>query len=71
MKHSVRQGCPLLPLLFIIALDALSSILHNKANLGRIEGVKFDEINEHNIHSFYADDIRLILRVDEAMIHRC
>lgn len=71
IKRSVRQDCPLSPLPFVIALDALSNMLHNAKDCDQIVGVKFWETDVHNLHSFYADDIHLIVKACPRMISTC
>lgn len=71
IRRSVKQGCLLSPLLFVIALDALSRIIQNEAEQGTITGVEIEELGIINAHSFYADDVRLIVSAQMPTINQC
>jgi hypothetical protein len=58
----VRQGCPLSPFLFIIALDALSRMFQNALDTKTVEGVLLKPTNMEVMHSLYADDVSLVVR---------
>jgi Reverse transcriptase (RNA-dependent DNA polymerase) len=61
IRQSVRQGCPLSPLLFVLAMDALSLMLQDSLDKGTLQGVKFPRIGIHNAHTLYADDVSLVI----------
>lgn len=58
---SIRQGCLLFSLLFVIVMDVLSNMLTKVIKKLRIRGVSFDELDYEIGHGIYADDIHLII----------
>jgi hypothetical protein len=52
------------PVLFIIVMDSLSHALQNPLERGEIKGVVVEPIRQEGLHSFYADDVALIVRDD-------
>lgn len=66
LARSVRQGCPLPPLLFIMAIDVLSLMLQQALDSGKIEGVRFPKVGIQMLHNFFADDVFMIIR---ALLH--
>lgn len=71
LKRSVRQGCPLSPLLFNLAFDALSLML-NRAIANRfIVGVEFPSIGLSTLHTMFADNLSLIIRAVMLYVIRC
>lgn len=71
LLRSVRQGCPLSPLLFLIAIDALSVLINQEVLVGRIEGVRIPEIDLHLAHNLFADDLTLLIQAELLYIRRC
>lgn len=51
LPHSVRQGCPLSPLFFILAFDVLNLHLNSTISENRSVGVQFLEVSIHNLHN--------------------
>lgn len=49
----------------------LGNILHAAKDTWNIIGVQFREVDFHNLHNFYVDDIHLIMKADEHMISTC
>jgi len=61
VQRSLRQGCPLAPLLFIILMDALHDGLENNPFTGKQHGCKLTHsIGIHSLSSIgYADDTEI------------
>lgn len=62
LSRSVRQGCPLSPLLFILAFDPLNAILKDAIIRGTIVGVRFPKHDLHLLQNMFADDLYLLIR---------
>lgn len=60
MEWSVRQGCPLSPLLYLIAANALSILLIEVGDQGRIKAVLVPENGEMVNHAQFVDDTSII-----------
>ena len=60
MSKGVRQGDPLSPFLFIIAMEGLSVAMKIAMDKGIYEGIKFSQSNICLSHLFYADDALFI-----------
>lgn len=62
LTRLVRQGCPLSPLLFILAFDLLSLLLTRAVDRGEIVGVNFPNVGIKSLQNLYADDIYAVIR---------
>lgn len=70
LVRSNRQGCPLSPLLFIIAIDVLSECISQDVSSNLIQGVVLPKTNLHQVQNFYADDVDLVIKADlDIMLH--
>lgn len=56
---SIRQGCPLSALLFVVAMDVLSNMLTTTVIEGHMHGVSFLQLDYQIDHCIYVDDIHL------------
>ncbi|GJT51648.1 putative RNA-directed DNA polymerase, eukaryota, reverse transcriptase zinc-binding domain protein, partial [Tanacetum coccineum] len=57
IKCGLRQGDPLSPLLFILAMEGLHGAMSNTVNSGLIRGIKLGSSYITLSHLFYADDV--------------
>lgn len=62
LARSVCQGCPVSPLLFILAFDVLSALLQKAIDDWKIVGVIFPSTGTIPLHNMYADDTSLVMR---------
>lgn len=63
---AVRQGCPLSPLIFIFAMQALSNCINFELRSGSLQGVHIPHLHLDYIQATYADDTHLTLAIDLA-----
>lgn len=64
LARSVRQGCPLSPLVFILTFDNLSLMLSEAMTKQRIRGVDFPEVGIKNLLTMYVDETSVLMRAD-------
>lgn len=62
LKRSVRQGCPLSPLMFILAFDVHSLHLQSAMVSQTIQSVTFARIGVRTLHNMFVDDLAAIIR---------
>lgn len=67
----VRQGCPLSPLIFILAFDTLSLMINDAVNKGKLAGVSFPNSGVSNVQTFHADDVGLVIRALMCYVLEC
>lgn len=61
LKRSIHQGCPLSPLLYLIVANALSSLITEAVDQGRIRGVSIVETEDQYTHGQFVDDTSMII----------
>lgn len=58
-QRRLRQGDPLSPYLFILAMDVLSYLINRSVEEGRLEGFQLARTGPILTHFFFADDALL------------
>ena len=64
LSRSIRQGCPLAPLLYSIASDGLTWLVQDKMDKGKIKGIKID-VKEQVCFELFADDTNALAANEE------
>ena len=68
ITRSVRQGCPLAPLLFALVTEPLIRSLYKAQQEGLVSGVRIG--NSHLLTKMFADDTVLFLEASEAKVKK-
>lgn len=71
IRCSVRQGCPLSPLLFIIAMGSLYQMVDRAEANDHIIGFRWEALNIRYTISMYDNDVMLLLKVELPNILAC
>lgn len=64
ITQCIRQGCPLSPILFVLAAHALSHCVLQAQDEGTLRGVSILEINLHYVMAAYVDDTHFLLHAN-------
>lgn len=64
LARSVRQGCPLSPLIFILGFDNLSLLTNATVAKRELIGIQFPSQGLSHVISMYADDTLIIIRAE-------
>jgi hypothetical protein len=56
ISRSVRQGCPISSLFFVMILEGISCMIQKKVQSRQLRGVAFREENNKLAHLFYSDN---------------
>ena len=57
-QRSLRQGCPLSPLIFLLATEGISLMIHEAKRQGELKGIEV-VVNLWVTHLLFVDDILL------------
>ena len=68
LRRSIRQGCPLAPLLFVIVADALGWLIQDSLSAGLIKGVPVPGITKHLCLQQFADDTNSFIRNEQESV---
>jgi hypothetical protein len=60
-ERRLRQGCPLLPLLFILVMESLSILLKKRQEMGELIGVKVSRVVKI-LHLIFVDDVLIMTK---------
>lgn len=66
LSKSIRQGCPLAPLLYAIAADGLNWIIKDRINKGEISGIQIPNGEQMCIQMFVDDTNAIIDNAEES-----
>lgn len=64
-RRGIRQGDPLSPFLFLIAIEALSRLLTREESRGNIHGIKMSRGCPTFIHSLFANNLFIFARAND------
>ncbi|KAL3692894.1 hypothetical protein R1sor_006545 [Riccia sorocarpa] len=67
ISRSVRQGCPLSPLLFTIVIQVLTDAVNRMISTGHLKGILLPS-GLHYSQGFFADDAHLLLSADRQIL---
>ncbi|MCO5563516.1 hypothetical protein L7F22_017160 [Adiantum nelumboides] len=65
LNRSVRQGCPLAPLLFAISVDGLNCLVKARMSEGKIKGIQLPNSKGQQCLSQFADDTNGLIANEE------
>ena len=67
IHRSIRQACPLAPLLYAIVSDGLSCLVENRVNTGDLQGISLPD-NKQLCMQLFADDTSALIRNEERFL---
>lgn len=70
LARSVRQGCPLSPLIFILTFDNLSLVLAEAVTQRTLMGVRFPHLGISNLLTMFADDTSMVIKAEMRYVRK-
>lgn len=67
LRLILRQGDPISPFLFIIAIEGLHVVMEDVVLAGRFKGINMNDSNLIIFHLFYANDLLFLENVMRGM----
>lgn len=71
LSRFVQQGCPLSPLVFILAFDILCLMINDEVKRRALARVEFPGSRVHNVQSIFANDVALVIKAIMCYIVEC
>lgn len=70
VKRSIKQGCPLAPLLFAIYSHPLMVALKDSASKGEIQGLVLPDGHQRLVDKMFVDDSLLFLKAEQDILRK-
>lgn len=71
LTRSVRHGCPISPLAFILAFDTFNHMVNRSKVSRALVEVEFPEVGISTILSLYADDVAVLIKANMLYVLEC
>lgn len=68
-SQGIRQGCPLLPYLFVFCMEWLGHIIHAKIVEGQWSLIRLARLGPDISHIFFTDDLVLFCKMELNQAH--
>lgn len=68
-KRGIRQGDPISPYLFILAVEGLSTLIHEAITRGRLSEIELTRNCPTLSHLMFVDEVMILTKVVEANVY--